>query len=149
MMSGSVVRAVEQRTSKNGKPYTSCTLHVSDSFPSYWKCIAWEVGVRELMLHLRAGDSISVQGSMKILESDDERRDMMLVNVEQLLHMKVVAAPTTAKKGHYIDIKPSRKSRRRGGSKAKARPPVKDTIYNGNRVTGGAYVQSSDNSCPF
>jgi len=64
---GALAAAPEARTSKGGRSYTTATVKVAQGDAMlWWRCIAFDDGVRAALGHLRAGDSVSVQGALKV-----------------------------------------------------------------------------------
>jgi len=72
LVSGSLFRAPEQRTSKAGKPFVTATIRTKSATPSkdgeasqWWKVAAFSESVQAEIMRLSEGDAVSVQGSFK------------------------------------------------------------------------------------
>jgi single-stranded DNA-binding protein len=67
LVSGTLSRAPELKTSKSGKPYVTATIKVAaDNATEFWSALAFsEIAHAELM-RLVEGDKVSVQGSLKV-----------------------------------------------------------------------------------
>jgi hypothetical protein len=67
LISGTISRAPEVKTSKAGKPYTSATIKIAagDS-AEFWSIMAFNEAVQAELARLREGDTISAQGAMKV-----------------------------------------------------------------------------------
>jgi single-stranded DNA-binding protein len=66
LVSGSLFRAPEQKTSKAGKPFVTATIRAKDGEASqWWKVAAFSESAQAELLRLADGDSLSVQGAMK------------------------------------------------------------------------------------
>jgi hypothetical protein len=66
LVTGTLFRPPEQRTSKAGKPFVAATIRVKDGDPStgsgqasqWWKVLAFSEGVQAELLSLQDGDTI-------------------------------------------------------------------------------------------
>jgi single-stranded DNA-binding protein len=66
IVTGSLFRAPEQRTSKAGKPLVTATIRSKDGEASvWWKIVAFSEDVQTELLRLGDGDSCCVQGAFK------------------------------------------------------------------------------------
>jgi single-stranded DNA-binding protein len=66
LVSGSLFRAPEQRTSKTGRPYVTATLRVKDGEASqWWRVTAFSESAQAKLTRLDDGDACSVQGAFK------------------------------------------------------------------------------------
>jgi single-stranded DNA-binding protein len=69
LITGTLFRAPEQRTSKAGKQFVAATIRVNDGDPStgswqWWKVLAFSESVQAELMRLTDGDAISVQGKL-------------------------------------------------------------------------------------
>jgi single-stranded DNA-binding protein len=66
LISGTLFREPEQRTSKAGKPFTTATLKAKDGETAqWWKVLAFSESVQAELMRLTDGDALSVQGGLK------------------------------------------------------------------------------------
>jgi single-stranded DNA-binding protein len=66
LVTGSLFRAPEQRTSKAGKPYVTATIKAKDGDASqFWRVTAFSESAQAEIMRLAEGDSLAVQGSFK------------------------------------------------------------------------------------
>jgi single-stranded DNA-binding protein len=67
LITGTLFRNPEQRTSKAGKPYVTATLSVKDGEESqFWNIVAFAEGAQTELMRLGEGDSISIQGALRV-----------------------------------------------------------------------------------
>lgn len=67
LITGSLATAPESKTSKNGKPYVSATVKAAQGeVMIWWRCIAFGDDATAALGRLKAGDGVSVQGSLKL-----------------------------------------------------------------------------------
>jgi single-stranded DNA-binding protein len=67
LISGSLSKAPETRTSKAGKAFTMATIKVAaDSAAEFWSIMAFNEAVQTELARLGAGDKITAQGAFKI-----------------------------------------------------------------------------------
>jgi single-stranded DNA-binding protein len=67
LVSGSLFRSPEQRTSKAGKPSVTATIRAKDGEASqWWKCVAFSESAQAELIRLIDGDSLAVQGAFKV-----------------------------------------------------------------------------------
>jgi single-stranded DNA-binding protein len=67
LISGTLFRAPEQKTSKSGKPYVTATIRAKDGDGSqFWRVVSFSDSAGAELLRLSDGDGVSVQGSLKI-----------------------------------------------------------------------------------
>jgi single-stranded DNA-binding protein len=64
LVSGSLFRAPEQRTSKAGKPFVTATLKDVEE-AQWWRVTAFSESAQAELMRLGDGDACSVQGSFK------------------------------------------------------------------------------------
>jgi|SRR5580704_3454618 single-stranded DNA-binding protein len=66
LVSGSLFRAPEQKTSKAGKPYVAATIRAKDGEASqWWKVVAFSESAQAELMCLGDGDACTVQGAFK------------------------------------------------------------------------------------
>jgi single-stranded DNA-binding protein len=66
LVSGSLFRAPEQRTSKAGKLYVTATIKAKDGDAfQFWRVTAFSESVQAELMRLTDGDALSVQGALK------------------------------------------------------------------------------------
>jgi len=78
LITGTLFRAPEQRTSKAGKPFVTATVRVKDGDPStgsgqasqWWKVLAFAESTQAELMRLADGDAISFKGTLKEAPSD-------------------------------------------------------------------------------
>lgn len=67
LVSGSLFRAPESKTSKNGKPYAVCTIktRADDNRSEFWRVTVFSETAIDALMALGEGDALSVQGALK------------------------------------------------------------------------------------
>jgi hypothetical protein len=66
LVTGTLFKAPEQRTSKAGKPFVAATIRAKDGEVSqWWRMIAFSESAQAELMRLGDGDACSVQGSFK------------------------------------------------------------------------------------
>jgi single-stranded DNA-binding protein len=66
IVTGSLFKAPERRTSKTGRPYVTATIRAKDGdAPQWWRVTAFSEGVQTELMGLADGDSCCVQGAFK------------------------------------------------------------------------------------
>jgi single-stranded DNA-binding protein len=66
LVSGSLFRAPEQRTSKTGKPFVTATIRAKDGEASqWWRVTAFSETAQAELMRLTDGDNVSIQGAFK------------------------------------------------------------------------------------
>jgi single-stranded DNA-binding protein len=67
IVTGSLFRAPESRTSKSGRPYVTATIRAKDGEASqWWRVTAFSESVQAELMRLGDGDAVSVQGPLKV-----------------------------------------------------------------------------------
>jgi single-stranded DNA-binding protein len=101
LVSGSLFRAPEQRTSKTGKPYVTATLKVKDGETSqWWRVTAFSESAQPALMRLDEGDSLSVQGSFRAeLYTPDggETKLSLLIVADKVLALRQTPKERSAK----------------------------------------------------
>jgi hypothetical protein len=63
IVTGSLFRAPEQRTSKAGKPFVTATIRAKDGDASqFWRITAFSESAQAELMRLGEGDALAVQG---------------------------------------------------------------------------------------
>jgi hypothetical protein len=71
LITGTLFRAPEPRTSKAGKPFVRATVRVKDGEDAqWWKVLAISETVQAELMRLADGDAISFKGTLKEAPSD-------------------------------------------------------------------------------
>jgi single-stranded DNA-binding protein len=66
IVTGSLFRAPEQRTSKAGKPFVTATIRAKDGETTlWWKVVAFSDSAQAELMRLVDGDAVSIQGVFK------------------------------------------------------------------------------------
>ena len=66
IVTGSLFKAPEQRTSKTGRPYGTATIRTKDGEASqFWRVTAFSESAQAELMRLDDGDALAVQGSFK------------------------------------------------------------------------------------
>ena len=66
LITGTLFRAPEQRTSKTGKPFVAATLKVKDGEAvAWWKLLVFSESAGAELMRLSDGDAVSAQGTFK------------------------------------------------------------------------------------
>lgn len=66
LVSGTLFRAPEQRTSKSGRPFATTTLRVKDGDAvQWWKVLAFGDTAQAELMRLAEGAAVSCQGTLK------------------------------------------------------------------------------------
>jgi single-stranded DNA-binding protein len=66
IVTGSLFKAPEQRTSKTGRPYVTATIRTKDGEASqWWRVTVFSESAQAELMRLGEGDACSVQGSFK------------------------------------------------------------------------------------
>ena len=91
LITGSLFRAPEQRTSKAGKPFVTATIRAKDDDVSqYWRAIAFSETAQVELMRLGDGDALSVQGALKVetYERDGETKLSLSIVAEHVLALR-------------------------------------------------------------
>ena len=82
LVSGSLFRAPEKRTSKNEKPFVTATLVAKvGETTQWWRIIAFSENAQAELLRLSEGDALSVQGALKVEEYEKEGQKRVSLGV--------------------------------------------------------------------
>jgi single-stranded DNA-binding protein len=96
LITGTLFRPPELRTSKAGKPFVTATLKAKDDDESqWWKVLAFSESVQAELMRLDDGDAISVQGAFKadIYDKDGEKRLSLSIIADNVLALRQPAKP--------------------------------------------------------
>ena len=91
LITGSLFRAPEQRTSKAGKPFVTATIRSKDGDASqYWRAVAFSETAQAELMRLGDGDALSVQGALKVetYERDGETKLSLSIIAEHVLALR-------------------------------------------------------------
>jgi single-stranded DNA-binding protein len=68
LITGVIFRAPLQKTSKAGKPYTSCTVKAGDDTGGgdFWSVLSFSESSQLELLRLEVGDAVAVRGKMEL-----------------------------------------------------------------------------------
>ncbi|WP_051948649.1 single-stranded DNA-binding protein [Methylosinus sp. PW1] len=101
LVSGTLYRAPEQKTSKAGKPFVVATIRAKDGDGSqWWKVMCFSESAGAELLRLADGDALSVQGSMRAelwTPEGGEARVNLTVFADSVLALRPAAKPRTKK----------------------------------------------------
>jgi single-stranded DNA-binding protein len=84
IVTGSMFKAPEQRTSKTGRPYVTATIRAKDGEVSqWWSVMAFSESAQVELMRLGEGDACTVQGAFKCelyqLEGGETRLSLSIV----------------------------------------------------------------------
>jgi hypothetical protein len=66
LVTGSLFRAPEQRTSKAGRPFVTATIKAKDGDAlQFWRLTVFSQSAQDELMRLGEGDALSAQGAMK------------------------------------------------------------------------------------
>jgi len=91
LITGTVFRGPEQRTSKNGKPFVTATLLAKDGEArSFWNVVAFSESAIAELTRLCEGEKIAVQGSLQIgeYEKDGKPRVSLGLTADHVLALR-------------------------------------------------------------
>ena len=101
LITGTLFRAAEQKTSQAGKRYVTATMKaaaVDASNSEFWGLLAFSDSAQEALLRLSAGEKLSVQGGLKLetyTPANGETRISRTVFADAILPLR--AAPKEKK----------------------------------------------------
>jgi single-stranded DNA-binding protein len=96
LVSGSLFRAPEQRTSKAGKLYVTATIKAKDGDTfQFWRVTAFSESVQAELMRLTDGDAMSVQGALKAetYEKDGATKLSLSVVADHVLALRQAPKP--------------------------------------------------------
>jgi single-stranded DNA-binding protein len=91
LVTGSLFRPPEQRTSKNGNPFVTATLKAKDGDAlQWWRVTAFSEATQAELMRLTDGDALSVQGALKVeeYEKDGQKRVSLGVIADHVLALR-------------------------------------------------------------
>jgi single-stranded DNA-binding protein len=100
LVTGVIFRAPLQKTSKAGKPYTTCTVKAGaddNASGDFWNVLIFSESAQLEMLRLEIGDAVSIRGKLKIeiFEKDGQARISRSIFADAALGLR--PAPRTPK----------------------------------------------------
>lgn len=116
IVTGSLFKAPEQRTSKAGKLFVTAIVKVSKGEVfEWWRIAAFSESARTELLRLADGDAISVQGPFRaeVFEKDGEHRISLSITADQVLALRQPPKSRAAKMPAASDAR-SKAERQRG-----------------------------------
>lgn len=101
IVTGSLFKAPEQRTSKTGRPYVTATIRAKDGDVSqWWRVMAFSESAQVELMRLGEGDACTVQGAFKCelyqLEGGETRVSLSIV-ADHVLALRQPARERKAK----------------------------------------------------
>jgi single-stranded DNA-binding protein len=96
LVTGTLFRPPEQRTSKNGKPFVTATLKAKDGETAqWWKVLAFSESVQAELMSLTDCDALSVQGALKAetYEKDGATKLSLSVVADHVLALRQPPKP--------------------------------------------------------
>jgi single-stranded DNA-binding protein len=92
LVTGTLSRNPEQRTSKAGKPFVTASLKIKDGDGSQWfKLLAFSDAAQAEFMRLQEGDAVSAQGALKIetfVAGNGETKVNLTCFAEQVLALR-------------------------------------------------------------
>jgi single-stranded DNA-binding protein len=91
LVSGSLFRAPEKKTSKSGKDYVTATIRAKDGDASqFWRVTAFSESAQAELMRLVDGDAVSVQGPLKVetYEKDGATKLSLSVVADRVLALR-------------------------------------------------------------
>ena len=88
LVTGTLFRPPEQRTSKAHKRFVTATIRAKDGDESqWWKVLAFSESIQAELMRLADGDAISVQGALKaeLYDKDGEKRFSLSIIADYVL----------------------------------------------------------------
>jgi hypothetical protein len=111
LVTGTIYRQPEQRTSKAGRPFVVATLRCKNGDATqWWKVLAFSESAGAELLRLGDGDAVSCQGTLKaeLYEKDRETKLSLTCIADAVLPLRQAAKPRAK-----AEDKPAPMSRRR------------------------------------
>jgi single-stranded DNA-binding protein len=96
LVTGTLFRAPEQRTSKNSNPFVTATLKAKDGETmQWWKVVAFSESAQSALLRLGDGDTVTCQGPLKVetYEKDDETKLSLSLIADHVLALRQPPKP--------------------------------------------------------
>jgi single-stranded DNA-binding protein len=106
LVSGSLFRAPEQRTSKTGKPFVTATIVSKDGESStFVNIVAFSDSAKEALLALGEGDALSAQGkaTIGVYEKNGEHRPSLSIVAEKVLALRQPPKERKAREPSRLD----------------------------------------------
>ncbi len=115
LFTGVMYRHAEQRTSKNGKAFVTATIRCKSEAAAseWWKILTFSESAGTELLRLGDGDSVSVQGSLKLelFEKDGAQLISRTVFADSVLALR--APPRERKRPEEAPRRPAQAAGRR------------------------------------
>jgi single-stranded DNA-binding protein len=96
IVTGTLFRAPEQRTSKSGKPFVTATLKAKDGDAlQWWRVTAFSESAQSELMRLTDGDALSVQGALKAetYEKDGATKFSLSIIADHVLALRQAPKP--------------------------------------------------------
>jgi single-stranded DNA-binding protein len=119
IVTGSLFKAPEQRTSKAGPPYVTATLRIKDAEASqWWRVTAFSESAQAELMRLDEGDSCCVQGAFKaeLYPPEGTQPKVSLSIIAD--HVLALRQPPKERKAKTSGDAPARQERLAGGAAA-------------------------------
>jgi Single-strand binding protein family len=111
LIRGTIFRVPEQKTSKNGKPYTVATIKSRDGETSeYWRVCTFFEPTQSELLRLSDGDAVSAQGTLRA-EAYARPGEGPRVNLTVLAEHTLAPRQPPKKRAQKVDANPRRPQR--------------------------------------
>jgi single-stranded DNA-binding protein len=97
LISGSIFKPPQQRTSQSGKQYVVATIKTTaaaDGSSDFWSALAFGTTAGEELLRLTVGERLAIQGSMKLdlyAAADGAKKISRTVFVDHVLPLRAAA----------------------------------------------------------
>jgi hypothetical protein len=91
LITGTLFRTPEQRTSKTGNPFVTATLKVKDGDGvAWWKLLVFSESAQAELMRLSDGDALSAQGAFKVepYDKNGETRIGFTLFADRVLPLK-------------------------------------------------------------
>lgn len=101
LLTGSIFRDPEQRTSQSGKTYVTTTLKAAaadNAASEFWDVLAFSETVQAELLRLRTGERLSLQGSLRLELYTTKAGEQRISRKIFADHALALRAPPKAKK---------------------------------------------------
>jgi single-stranded DNA-binding protein len=100
LLTGTLHKDPTQRTSQNGKAFVTCSLRIEQEGGTIWaSVICFDQAAREELLRCHAGDTVAIQGKLKVTvyERNGEHRPSLDVVANGVLPAKPKPSPARSK----------------------------------------------------
>jgi single-stranded DNA-binding protein len=96
LITGTLFRALERRTSKAGKPFVTATIRAKDGADgTFWNIVAFSESAQSELIRLSEGEAMAVQGAMRIeeYEKDGQKRVSLSIVAHHALALRQSRKP--------------------------------------------------------